>query len=132
MGQCNWRRVLIAAAMMWPTAALASHWKTLGAKKDGIEISIDIDSIIREGDARRVIVRKDYAHVRRHAEHKEFSTWRINCLTQDISVPSITTYAPDGTILSSVRAGALQPIAPYSIGERVFDIVCVDAPDAAL
>ena len=117
-----------AALSLASTPAFAVDWVFIVTTSSGSDRYYDADTIQRFGSQVTFWERHDNSRDKTEKSREVKQRVRFDCGTRMIAILNIIKYFPDGTIKSTdFPTGEPFPIAPDTIGEDTFNIVCKDA-----
>lgn len=121
-------KIAIIMAVMCGSQAVASSWVRVGGGSDGTQLSIDMDSVRKDGDIAQSWIELNYAKVRSEPARSSKELWKFRCSQRTSFTASQIFYRADGSVLRSKSpietSYDYEPVAPDTLGERVMLVVC--------
>lgn len=116
-----------AALSLASTPAFAVDWVYMLTTPSGSDRYYDADTMQRFGNQVTFWERHDNSRDKTEKSREKKQRVRFDCGTRMIVVLNVLIYFPNGTNESyNFPSGEPFPIAPDTIGEETFDIVCKD------
>ena len=108
--------------------AYAESWTLYAESETGTVYTFDQDSLRQNGSTFLVWVKMDYSKDRTKKERMTKERYRVDCLSETITVLTYIDYAPNGSILRSATINEYQqevkPVVPGSIGQALHEALC--------
>lgn len=121
-------RWLAYAIIAWSAPAAAAEWQKISTAKDGMVVSIDVESVRMTPPTVRAWVRLDASGAPQYPFAEARTLWQIDCSRDLQATVSATSYAEDGSVRSTSTTHdverAYEPIVPDSYAATIRDILC--------
>lgn len=111
-------------------AANAANWQQIAKSGTGTVVSIDTQSVVRQGDTALGWFQFEGGEQTREGVAYARERQMADCRAQLIGKISYVDYAPDGSVLRSRSTPAtiarqmLEPVVPDTTGEAIFHRLC--------
>lgn len=114
--------LLVGAGL--PQPALAAKWLEVGTATNGVKVSVDADSMTAEKGSIRLYQRFVFPKAGRHILSRVDQQVAYDCANRTVRPLSSVEYDRAGRVLRVDKATPPYRIAPGTLPQYVFDLVC--------